>query len=191
MSFKKSSWLILIVVIFLTTDVAFANNRINLSNANTQYQHQGDNDYQDAFQAKLDSLEGRTEELEDEKSILLIEMGNRKHKIEKLRSDSANHIVQLNLENSRSESLSESLKYLFIIIIFFVLFVLIQFGIIFYAIKRITSNNQQSQNSISGNIIGQAHSNPQLDSLEMLKNKGFISEEEYFRQRQALMTRQA
>jgi len=191
MSLKKSSWLILIVVIFLTTDVAFANNRINLSNANTQYQHQGDNDYQDAFQAKLDSLEGRTEELEDEKSILLIEMGNRKHKIEKLRSDSANHIVQLNLENSRSESLSESLKYLFIIIIFFVLFVLIQFGIIFYAIKRITSNNQQSQNSISGNIIGQAHSNPQLDSLEMLKNKGFISEEEYFRQRQALMTRQA
>jgi uncharacterized protein YdeI (BOF family) len=127
MSLKKSSWLILIVVIFLTTDVAFANNRINLSNANTQYQHQGDNDYQDAFQAKLDSLEGRTEELEDEKSILLIEMGNRKHKIEKLRSDSANHIVQLNLENSRSESLSESLKYLFIIIIFFVLFVLIQF----------------------------------------------------------------
>jgi len=35
------------------------------------------------------------------------------------------------------------------------------------------------------------HSNPQLESLEMLKNKGFISEEEYFRQRQSLMARQA
>jgi cell division protein YceG involved in septum cleavage len=98
--------------------------------------------------------------------------------------------VQLNLENSRSESLSESLQYLFIIILFFVLFVLIQFGLIFYAIKRITSQ-PVSQSSSSSNIIGQVHSNPQLESLEMLKNKGFISEEEYFRQRQSLMARQA
>ena len=99
-------------------------------------------------------------------------------------------MVQLNLENSRSESLSTSLQYLFVIILFFVLFVLIQFGIIFYAIKRITSQ-PNAQNTSSGNIIAQVHSNPQLESLEMLRNKGFISEEEYFRQRQSLMARQA
>lgn len=146
----------------------------------------------ETIQQKIDSLEGRTEELEDEKSILLIEMGNRKHKIEKLRSDSANHIVQLNLENSRSNSLSTSLNYLFIILLFFVLFVLIQFGIIFYAIKRITSqNNNQQSSTNTQQTIGHVHSNPQLESLEMLLNKGFISEEEYFRQRQSLMARQA
>ena len=190
MSFNKSSWLLILVVIFLTTDVAFSKRPRRKSNSAPQTEEQVVNRYQKSFQTKIDSLEGVTEELEDQKSILLIEMGNRKHKIEKLRSDSANHIVQLNLENSRSESLSESLQYLFIIILFFVLFVLIQFGIIFYAIKRITSQ-PTSQSSSSSNIIGQVHSNPQLESLEMLKNKGFISEEEYFRQRQSLMARQA
>ena len=189
MSFKKSSWLLILAVIFITTDVAFSKRPRKKSNT-PQTEEQVVTRYQKSFQAKIDSLEGVTEELEDQKSILLIEMGNRKHKIEKLRSDSANHIVQLNLENSRSESLSESLQYLFIIILFFVLFVLIQFGIIFYAIKRITSQ-PASQSNNSGTIIGQVHSNPQLESLEMLKNKGFISEEEYFRQRQSLMARQA
>lgn len=190
MSIKKSSFLLLLVVVFLTTHDAFGDSMNYKSNQKTNSENQLINAYDNSFQAKLDSLEDRTEELEDQKSILLIEMGNRKHKIEKLRSDSANHIVQLNLENSRSESLSESLQYLFIIILFFVLFVLIQFGIIFYAIKRITSQ-PVSQSNNSGTIIGQVHSNPQLESLEMLKNKGFISEEEYFRQRQSLMTRQA
>jgi hypothetical protein len=167
--------------------IAMPKRKQRVNNARAE---QVDNRYQKTIQSKIDSLEGRTEELEDEKSILLIEMGNRKHKIEKLRSDSANHIVQLNLENSRSESLSESLQYLFIIILFFVLFVLIQFGIIFYAIKRITSQ-PAIQNNSNSNMIAQVHSNPQLESLEMLKNKGFISEEEYFRQRQSLMARQA
>lgn len=190
MSFKKSSWLIILVVIFLTSLVTYADSPNYKSYRPKASSVQFFNDYQKTFEEKIDSLEVRTEELEDQKSILLIEMGNRKHKIEKLRSDSANHIVQLNLENSRSESLSESLQYLFIIILFFVLFVLIQFGIIFYAIKRITSQ-PVSQSNNSGNIIGQVHSNPQLESLEMLKNKGFISEEEYFRQRQSLMARQA
>ena len=190
MSFKKSSWLLILVVMFLTTDVAMSKRPRKKSNNTPQTEEQVVTRYQKSFQAKIDSLEGVTEELEDQKSILLIEMGNRKHKIEKLRSDSANHIVQLNLENSRSESLSESLQYLFIIILFFVLFVLIQFGIIFYAIKRITSQ-PASQSNNSGTIIGQVHSSPQLESLEMLKNKGFISEEEYFRQRQSLMARQA
>lgn len=190
MSFKKSSFLLLLVVIFLTTDIAIGESINYKTNRKANSDNQFINSDDSSFQEKLDSLEDRTEELEDQKSILLIEMGNRKHKIEKLRSDSANHIVQLNLENSRSESLSESLQYLFIIILFFVLFVLIQFGIIFYAIKRITSQ-PVSQSNNSGNFIGQAHSNPQLESLEMLKNKGFISEEEYFRQRQSLMARQA
>lgn len=188
MSLKKSRWLLILVVMFITTEVALSK-RPKKSNT-PQTEEQDVTRYQKSFQAKIDSLEGVTEELEDQKSILLIEMGNRKHKIEKLRSDSANHIVQLNLENSRSESLSESLQYLFIIILFFVLFVLIQFGIIFYAIKRITSQ-PASQSNNSGTIIGQVHSSPQLESLEMLKNKGFISEEEYFRQRQSLMARQA
>lgn len=190
MSFKKSSWLLLLVVVFLTADVAYSKRPRKRANNTNQTEEQVVKRYQTSFQSKIDSLEGVTEELEDQKSILLIEMGNRKHKIEKLRSDSANHMVQLNLENSRSESLSESLQYLFIIILFFVLFVLIQFGIIFYAIKRITSQ-PVSQNNSSGNIIGHVHSNPQLESLEILKNKGFISEEEYFRQRQSLMARQA
>jgi hypothetical protein len=190
MLFKKSSWFLVIVVIFLTTHIAFSDTTNYKPYRQSKSQSQFINSYQKLFEEKIDSLEGRTEELEDQKSILLIEMGNRKHKIEKLRSDSANHIVQLNLENSRSESLSESLQYLFIIILFFVLFVLIQFGIIFYAIKRITSQ-PVSQSNNNSNVIGQVHSNPQLESLEMLKNKGFISEEEYFRQRQALMTRQA
>lgn len=189
MSLKKSRWLLILVVMFITTEVALSKRPKKKSNT-PQTEEQVVTRYQKSFQAKIDSLEGVTEELEDQKSILLIEMGNRKHKIEKLRSDSANHIVQLNLENSRSESLSESLQYLFIIILFFVLFVLIQFGIIFYAIKRITSQ-PASQSNNSGTIIGQVHSSPQLESLEMLKNKGFISEEEYFRQRQSLMARQA
>lgn len=189
MSLKKSRWLLILVVMFITTEVALSKRPKKKSNT-PQTEEQDVTRYQKSFQAKIDSLEGVTEELEDQKSILLIEMGNRKHKIEKLRSDSANHIVQLNLENSRSESLSESLQYLFIIILFFVLFVLIQFGIIFYAIKRITSQ-PASQSNNSGTIIGQVHSSPQLESLEMLKNKGFISEEEYFRQRQSLMARQA
>jgi len=185
---KRAFWTISFVIIFISSYSAFANrDRNNITAKSFGYDY---NQFQNNIQDKIDSLEGRTEALEDEKSILLIEMGNRKHKIEKLRSDSANHIVQLNLENSRSESLSESMKYLFIIILFFVLFVLIQFGIIFYAIKRITSNNQQQSNS-SDNFVGHSHSNPQLESLEMLKNKGFISEEEYFRQRQSLMSRQA
>jgi len=190
MDLKKRNLLLLFFVFSLTTLVANVRNRDNKLNIYSRYQEQGGTRIQSTFQEKIDSLEEVTEELEDQKSILLIEMGNRKHKIEKLRSDSANHIVQLNLENSRSESLSESLQYLFIIILFFVLFVLIQFGIIFYAIKRITSQ-PVSQNNSSGNIIGHVHSNPQLESLEMLKNKGFISEEEYFRQRQSLMARQA
>lgn len=189
MSLKKSRWLLILVVMFITTEVALSKRPKKKSNT-PQTEEQDVTRYQKSFQAKIDSLEGVTEVLEDQKSILLIEMGNRKHKIEKLRSDSANHIVQLNLENSRSESLSESLQYLFIIILFFVLFVLIQFGIIFYAIKRITSQ-PASQSNNSGTIIGQVHSSPQLESLEMLKNKGFISEEEYFRQRQSLMARQA
>lgn len=189
MSLKKSRWLLILVVMFITTEVALSKRPKKKSNT-PQTEEQVVTRYQKSFQAKIDSLEGVTEVLEDQKSILLIEMGNRKHKIEKLRSDSANHIVQLNLENSRSESLSESLQYLFIIILFFVLFVLIQFGIIFYAIKRITSQ-PASQSNNSGTIIGQVHSSPQLESLEMLKNKGFISEEEYFRQRQSLMARQA
>ncbi len=185
---KRAIWTISFVIIIISSYSAFANRvRNNITAKSSGYDY---NQFQNSIQDKIDSLEGRTEELEDEKSILLIEMGNRKHKIEKLRSDSANHIVQLNLENSRSESLSESMKYLFIIIIFFVLFVLIQFGIIFYAIKRITSNNQQ-QSYLSDNFVGHSHSNPQLESLEMLKNKGFISEDEYFRQRQSLMSRQA
>ncbi len=175
---------------FLTTDVALSKRPRKESNSTSQTEEQVVTRYQKSFQSKIDSLEGVTEELEDQKTILLIEMGNRKHKIEKLRSDSANYIVQLNLENSHSESLSESMHYLFIIILFFVLFVLIQFGIIFYAIKRITSQ-PVSQSNNSGNVIGQVHSNPQLESLEMLKNKGFISEDEYFRQRQSLMSRQA
>jgi len=190
MSSKKSSWLFVLVVIFLTADVSFGDSTNYKSYRNSTSRSQFINSFQKSFEEKLDSLEERTEELEDQKSILLIEMGNRKHKIEKLRSDSANHIVQLNLENSRSESLSESMQYLFIIILFFVLFVLIQFGIIFYAIKRITSQ-PVSQSNNNSNVIGQVHSNPQLESLEMLKNKGFISEEEYFRQRQSLMARQA
>ena len=189
MSLKKSRWLLILVVMFIATEVALSKRPKKKSNT-PQTEEQDVTRYQKSFQAKIDSLEGVTEVLEDQKSILLIEMGNRKHKIEKLRSDSANHIVQLNLENSRSESLSESLQYLFIIILFFVLFVLIQFGIIFYAIKRITSQ-PASQSNNSGTIIGQVHSSPQLESLEMLKNKGFISEEEYFRQRQSLMARQA
>ncbi|MEN9370822.1 MAG: hypothetical protein RI952_1687 [Bacteroidota bacterium] len=190
MSFNKFGFLVIIVVIFFTSSVnhAYSTNYKSYRHKITGSEFY--NDEQKSFQSKIDSLEDRTEELEDQKSILLIEMGNRKHKIEKLRSDSANHIVQLNLENSRSESLSESLKYLFIIILFFVLFVLIQFGIIFYAIKRITSQ-PVSQSNNNRNVIGQVHSNPQLESLEMLKNKGFISEEEYFRQRQSLMARQA
>ncbi len=190
MSTKKSKLLSLLVVIFLIATVNFCDAINYKTNKKANSGNQIIRAYDNAFQEKLDSLEDRTEELEDQKSILLIEMGNRKHKIEKLRSDSANHIVQLNLENSRSESLSESLQYLFIIILFFVIFVLIQFGIIFYAIKRITSQ-QVSQSNNNSPIIGQSHSNPQLESLEMLKNKGFISEEEYFRQRQSLMTRHA
>ncbi|MFN6091819.1 MAG: hypothetical protein ACK44N_05350, partial [Bacteroidota bacterium] len=92
MSFKKSSWLILLVVIFLTADVAYSKRPRKRTNNTNQTEEQVVKRYQTSFQSKIDSLEGVTEELEDQKSILLIEMGNRKHKIEKLRSDSANHM---------------------------------------------------------------------------------------------------
>ena len=71
MSFNKSSWLLVLVVILLTTDIAFSDSTNYKSNRNSTSRSHFINSYQKSFEDKIDSLEVVTEELEDQKSILL------------------------------------------------------------------------------------------------------------------------